>query len=137
MSDTLKFDLVAPERLLLSEQVEMVIVPGSDGYFGVLPKHAPVISSLRPGTIDVYQNGAIAQQFFVAGGFAEVTATGITVLVEEAWPIAGITRAVADKRKAIADALVEKAANDDDRKQAARAKWIADEMAVVAGRAGG
>jgi F-type H+-transporting ATPase subunit epsilon len=136
MADTLKFDLVAPERLLLSEQVDMVIVPGTDGYFGVLPKHAPVISSLRPGVIDVHQGGQVARQFFVAGGFAEVGAAGVTVLVEEAWPVKDVTRAVADQRKEQAATLAEKAANDDDRKKAARARWVAEEMAAVAARAG-
>lgn len=136
MADTLTFDLVTPERLLLSEQVEMVIVPGSEGYFGVLPKHAPVISTLRPGVIDVHQGGQVTKQFFVAGGFAEVSGAGVTVLVEEAWPVKDVTRAVADKRKEMADELAEKAANDDDRVKAARARWVADEMAAVAARAG-
>lgn len=136
MAETLKFELVAPERLLLSEQVDMVTIPGTEGYFGVLPKHAPVISSLRPGVIDVYQGGAITQQFFVGGGFAEVNATGVTVLVEEAVPVKELTRAAVDKRRALADELAEKAANDDDRKLAARARWVADEMAAAAAKAG-
>lgn len=135
MADTLTFDLVTPERLLLSEQVEMVIVPGSEGYFGVLPKHAPVISTLRPGVIDVHQGGAVTRQFFVAGGFAEVSATGATVLVEEAWAVKDITRDLIENRKAAAEALAGKAANDDDRKKAALARWIADEMAAVAAKA--
>ena len=136
MSETLKFELVAPERLLFSEQVEMVVIPGTEGYFGVLPRHAPVISSLRPGIVDVTQGGTIVQQFFVAGGFAEVNAAGATVLVEDAIPVKDITKAAVEKRRAAADELAEKAANDDDRKRAARARWIADEMAAAAARGG-
>ena len=73
MADKVAFELVSPERLLLSRAVEMVVVPGSEGYFGVLPGHAPLVSTLNPGVIDVYENGAIDERIFVAGGFAEVT----------------------------------------------------------------
>ena len=62
----------------------MVVVPGTEGYFGVLPRHAPMISTLEPGVIDIYQNGSVAERIFVAGGFAEVTETRCTVLAEEA-----------------------------------------------------
>jgi len=135
MADTLQFELVSPERLLLSEPVEMVVVPGTDGYFGVLPKHAPVMSTLRPGVIDVYRGGAIAQQYFVAAGFAEVNASGVTVLVDEALPVAEITRAKAEERRAAAQGLLEKAASDSDKRKAERALSVADEMAAVAARA--
>lgn len=135
MADTLQFELVSPERLLLSEPVEMVVVPGTDGYFGVLPKHAPVMSTLRPGVIDVYRNGVIAQQYFVAAGFAEVNAAGVTVLVDEALPVAEITRAKAEDRRAAAQGLLEKATSDSDKRKAERALAVADEMAAVAGRA--
>jgi F-type H+-transporting ATPase subunit epsilon len=135
MADTLQLELVSPERLLLSEPVEMVVVPGTDGYFGVLPKHAPVMSTLRPGVIDVYRNGAIAQQYFVAAGFAEVNASGVTVLVDEALPVAEITRAKAEERRTAAQGLLEKAASDSEKRKAERALGIAEEMAAVAGRA--
>jgi F-type H+-transporting ATPase subunit epsilon len=135
MVDTLQFELVSPERLLLSEPVEMVVVPGTDGYFGVLPKHAPVMSTLRPGVIDVYRAGAIARQFFVAGGFAEVNSTGVTVLVDEALPVAEITKAKADERRAAAQERVEKATSDDEKRKAGLALKVAEEMAAVASRA--
>ena len=60
MAETTEFELVAPERLVLSQPVEMVVVPGSEGNFGVLPGHAPFISTIRPGTIDIYQGREIA-----------------------------------------------------------------------------
>ena len=93
MTDTLKLEMVSPERLLLSEQVEMVIVPGTEGVFGVLPLHAPTMSTLKPGFVEVYQANVVKERFFVTGGFAEVTPTSCTVLVDEAIPQAALTTA--------------------------------------------
>jgi F-type H+-transporting ATPase subunit epsilon len=84
MADRVQFELVTPERLLLSEMVEMVVVPGTEGNFGVLPGHAPLISSIRPGTIDVYEGQTIARRIFVVSGIAEVTPERCTVLADEA-----------------------------------------------------
>jgi F-type H+-transporting ATPase subunit epsilon len=84
MADRVQFELVAPERLILSEAVEMVVVPGTEGNFGVLPGHAPLISTIRPGTIDVYEGRAIKQRIFVVGGIAEVVPERCTVLADEA-----------------------------------------------------
>jgi F-type H+-transporting ATPase subunit epsilon len=90
--DTLAFELVAPERLLVSRQVEMVTVPGEEGDFGVLPGHAPLVSTLRTGVIDVRTDGATLERFFVAGGFAEVSPERCTVLAEVAVPVAELDR---------------------------------------------
>jgi|SRR6516162_1983012 len=84
MPERVQFELVTPERLLLSEMVEMVVVPGTEGNFGVLPGHAPLISSIRPGTLDVYQGQAITRRIFVVSGIAEVTPELCTVLADEA-----------------------------------------------------
>ena len=85
MADQVEFELVTPERLLVSQPVDMVVVPGTEGNFGVLPGHAPLISTLRPGTIDIYQGRTtIIQRIFVAGGIAEVTPERCTVLADEA-----------------------------------------------------
>ena len=84
MPDLVQFELVSPERLILSTEVEMVVVPGTEGNFGVLPGHAPLISTIRPGTIDIYQGGAITERIFVVSGFAEVTPERCTVLADEA-----------------------------------------------------
>ena len=86
MADRVQFELVTPERLLLSEMVEMVVVPGTEGNFGVLPGHAPLISSIRPGMIDVYEGETITRRIFVVSGIAEVTAERCTVLADEALP---------------------------------------------------
>jgi F-type H+-transporting ATPase subunit epsilon len=86
MPDRVQFELVTPERLLLSEMVEMVVVPGTEGNFGVLPGHAPLISSIRPGTIDVYEGQTVTRRIFVVSGIAEVTPERCTVLADEALP---------------------------------------------------
>ena len=84
MADRVQFELVTPERLLLSEMVEMVVVPGTEGNFGVLPGHAPLISSIRPGTIDIYEGQSVTRRIFVVSGIAEVTPELCTVLADEA-----------------------------------------------------
>ena len=86
MPDRVQFELVTPERLLLSEMVEMVVVPGTEGNFGVLPGHAPLISSIRPGTIDIYEGQTVTRRIFVVSGIAEVTPERCTVLADEALP---------------------------------------------------
>ena len=73
MPDPFSFELVSPEKLLFSEDVEMVVVPGAEGDFGVLVGHAPLISALRPGVIGTYTGSTVDKRIFVAGGFAEVT----------------------------------------------------------------
>src|ERR1700757_2767801 len=97
MADRIQFELVSPERLLVSTEVEMVVVPGTEGNFGVLPGHSPLISTIRPGTIDIYENRVITQQFFVVGGLAEVTPERCTVLADEAMPPDMLNRAELDR----------------------------------------
>lgn len=84
--DTLRFELVAPERLLASDEVDMVVLPGAEGDFGVLAQHAPFLSLLRPGVIGIYSGDRLDRRIFVAGGFAEVNGHGCTVLAEGAEP---------------------------------------------------
>ena len=84
MAGTFKFELVTPERMALSEDVAQVVVPGVEGEFTVLPGHAPVISALRPGVIEVVLPDASKTRIFVKGGFAEVDADHLTVLAERA-----------------------------------------------------
>ncbi|MEO1224893.1 MAG: F0F1 ATP synthase subunit epsilon [Pseudomonadota bacterium] len=94
MADTTAFELVSPERLLMSQDVEMVIVPGAEGNIGVLARHAPMISTVRPGVIEIFgSRSAEAERVFVAGGFAEVTPDRCTVLAEEAVPVSDLDRA--------------------------------------------
>ena len=114
------FRLVMPERELLATDADMVVVPGSEGDFGVLPGHAPLISTVRPGVLEVFQGNKVDQRFLVAGGFAEVTPQRCTVLADEAIPFDEVTadqlserersaeREVADAVDATARAAAEK-----------------------------
>lgn len=90
--DKVEFELVSPEKLLLSRKVDMVVVPGAEGDMGVLPQHSPAITTVRPGTIVVYEGGAVTDRIFIAGGFAEVSDNRCTVLAEEAMPIEDIDK---------------------------------------------
>ena len=87
MAETTLFELVSPERLILSKDVSMVVVPGSEGLFGVLPRHTSMLSALAPGVVDIYEEGVITEQLFVVNGFAEVTGDRCTVLAEDVIPI--------------------------------------------------
>jgi F-type H+-transporting ATPase subunit epsilon len=84
MAAAFQFELVSPERLLVSEEVTQVVVPGSEGEFGVMAGHAPFVATLRPGFLKVSRTGGDELDFFVRGGFAEVGANGLTVLAERA-----------------------------------------------------
>ena len=104
MADQVQFELVAPEQLLISDAVEMVVVPGAEGDFGVLPGHAPFISTVRTGVISVYENGAVSRRVFVSGGFAEVMPERCTVLADEAVSLDDADRAAAEARLHAAEA---------------------------------
>ncbi len=111
--NAVQFELVSPEKLLLSEDVEMVVVPGAEGDFGVLPGHSPMISTVRPGVIHVFEGGSVTSRIFVAGGFAEVTAERCTVLAEEAVPLDEIDRAGVEKDLRDANEDIRDAAGDE------------------------
>jgi F-type H+-transporting ATPase subunit epsilon len=119
MADKITFDLVSPERLLLSDQADMVTVPGTDGYMGVMAGHAPVISTLRPGTIDVQGATQGDVRYFIRGGFVEVSPGKITVLAEEALPMAEVDLSVLDQRIRDAEEDVAAAKSDSERARAA------------------
>lgn len=112
------FELVSPEKLLVSKDVDMVVVPGREGDFGVLPGHALFMSEVRTGVIDIYAGSSVEERIFVAGGFAEVTAERCTVLAEEAVPVSEIDRAATEKRVSDAEFMVKEARSDQERDQA-------------------
>jgi len=115
MADLIQFELVSPERLLVSREMEMVVVPGSEGDFGALPGHAPLISEIRPGVIAVFEGGKVQERIFVAGGFAEVTNERCTVLAQQAMPLAEIDRLAADNELKIARDDLSAAKTDAER----------------------
>ena len=130
MSDRIEFELVSPERLLVSESVEMVIVPGSEGDFGVLAGHAPTVSAVRAGLIAVYEDGAVTARIFVSGGFAEVTPERCTVLADDAVPMGEIDRA--EVERALPDLRDEVAAARDEAEKDAAEKALAIAEAKLA-----
>lgn len=96
MADMMQFDLVSPERSLASLQVSEVQIPGADGDLTAMPGHAPTITTLRPGLLKVAA-GNETHEYLVTGGFAEITATGVSVLAEMSLPRAEVTRAHVEK----------------------------------------
>jgi F-type H+-transporting ATPase subunit epsilon len=106
MADTVEFELVSPQKLVSSQPVEMVVVPGAEGDLGVLPGHSPLIAEVRPGVIDIHEGGKVGERIFVAGGFCEISEQRCTVLAEEAMPVGEISKADAEERL--------KAANESD-----------------------
>ena len=98
MADKVEFELVSPEKLLFSQPVDMVVVPGGEGNFGVLAGHAPMITNVRPGVIDVYEGDRVINRIFVAGGFAEVTESRCTVLAEQAVNVADLDRGAVEQQ---------------------------------------
>ena len=134
MADTLQIDLVSPAKLLLSDTTGMVVVPGVEGYFGVLPDHMPLVSSLRPGVVTVHEdvNAPATRKIFVEGGFAEVNPESCTLLVDAALPVEDIDDALISERRTAAEEQLEKANSDEDRAAAEKALDVVDEMARAA-----
>jgi F-type H+-transporting ATPase subunit epsilon len=117
------FDLVSPERLLLSQAVDMVTIPGTEGYMGVMAGHMPLVSTLRAGMINM-QNDGTETRFFIMGGFAEINASQIIVLAEEALPMSELDLAVLDQR--IKDAQDDEIAAKSDEERLKAAQTVDD-----------
>ena len=127
------FELVSPERLLFSESVEMVVVPGGEGDFGVLPRHTPMISTVRPGVIRVYEGGSVKEQIFVGGGFAEVTPRRCTVLADQAIPVDEIDRVEAEQQLKDAREDLTDATTEEQRRAAEKAIAVCEAMLEAGG----
>ena len=135
MADKVAFELVSPERLLLSEEVDMVVVPGADGDFAVLPGHALFMTTVRNGVIDMYEGDSIAKRIFVAGGFAEATPERCTVLAEEAVPLDELERSAVETRLKDAEQALDDARDDGERQAAEGARDVAAAMIEALDRA--
>ena len=118
MADVLNFEMVSPEKLLLSEEVTSVTVPGTEGDFTVFAQHAPVLSTMRPGVVDVQKDSG-EERIFVRGGFAEVNPGGLTILAEEAIPMAELDKAAIAQQIQNAQEDVDDA-SDDEKKRIAQ-----------------
>jgi F-type H+-transporting ATPase subunit epsilon len=93
MADGVKIEIVSPERLVVSQQAESVTIPGADGYFTVMGDHAPLMTTLKPGFITVTDQSRVGHVYYVRGGFADVSPAGLTILAEEARPVAEFNKA--------------------------------------------
>lgn len=118
MAEKLHFNLVSPERELMSADVDQVDIPGTEGWIGVMPNHAPLMTALAPGMVRI-RAGAEETRIFVRGGFAEISPAGLTVLAEEATPAAelsaeNVARQVRNAEEDLADA------DTDEKKLAAQ-----------------
>jgi F-type H+-transporting ATPase subunit epsilon len=122
------FRLVMPERELLNTEADMVVVPGSEGDFGVLHGHAPLISTVRPGVLEVFQGTKAEQRFLVAGGFAEVTPERCTVLAEEAVPFEQVTPDQLAERERAAEITLSDASNDAEKAAAQKNLAVARDL---------
>jgi len=131
--DKVAFELVAPERLLASEAVDMVVAPGAAGDFGVLPGHSLLMSLLRPGVIEIWQGSQVTRRIFVGGGFAEVNPRGCIVLAEEAMPVEDIDPAAARQRLKDAQEDLGSAKDDAERARLERQIEIAEAQIEAAG----
>jgi F-type H+-transporting ATPase subunit epsilon len=121
MADTFKFQLITPDRMLLSEDAAQVLVPGTEGEFTVLPGHAPVISALRPGVVDAALADARKVRVFVKGGLVEIDADRLTVLAERAIPVEAMDAETVAAELQTAEAELAEAGDDAARLAAATA----------------
>lgn len=119
--ETFRFELVSPESLLKDTTAGMVIVPGMDGDFGVLPGHSPMMSTIRPGIVEIHENeSSDPERLFVKGGLAQVTPTGLTILAEEIIHLSDVD--IADLESDITNARqsLDAAVDDIDKARAER-----------------
>ena len=118
MAETTQFELVTPARVMVSKAVEMVTAPGSEGQFGVLARHAPVLANLQMGRVDIYEAGAITESYMIDGGLADVTGDKVVILAQRAEDLGKVTAAELKERakdaseadaaflKAVAEAII-------------------------------
>ena len=118
MAEAFPFELVSPERLLVSGDASAVLIPGAEGYFQVLANHAPLMSTIKPGVVEVTMADGGSSRFVIFGGFADVSPAGCTVLAESAVDVRELDRADLDKRIQNAREDVNDSKDDDARQKA-------------------
>ena len=84
MAETTQLELVTPADIMIQKPVQMVVAPGAEGLFGVLPRHAPLLSDLVRGVVEVHENGSVAGRYMIDGGLADVSGEAVTILTERA-----------------------------------------------------
>jgi len=118
MAEAFKFELVSPARLVISEEVDQVVVPGSEGYFTVLKGHSPFMSTVRPGLLEVTTASGKTSRIFIAGGFADASPSGLTVLAEQAIPVEDLKPETLAKEVANVEAVIASAKSDEAKRLA-------------------
>ena len=118
MAEAFKFELVSPERLLVSEQVESVVIPGSEGEMTVMANHAPVMTTVKPGIVTVKTVAGAEERYVVFGGFADIVPAGCTLLAESAVPVKNLDRADLARRLDAARSALQEAKTDEHRTKA-------------------
>jgi len=131
VADTFQFELVAPEKLIYSDDIEFVVVPGAEGDFGVLPGHSLLLSSVRPGIIEIHENDKPKERFFVGGGFADVTPERCTILSTESVNLAVIDESEARKRLDTAERNLSDATSDAEREKCEKAVEVAQALVAA------
>ena len=131
MAGTFKFELVSPERVLMSVDADQVVVPGADGDFAVLAGHAPLISTLRPGVLDVTAGGS-KRRLLVKSGFAEVDPSRLTILAQSAFDLDELTPTIVARELSAAEAQLAAAKDDAAR---ATADTLVNELRRISARA--
>lgn len=130
---TIALEVISPEKLLLARPVDMVVIPGTEGDLGILPGHAKLITGLRGGVIDLYENDKITDRFFVSGGFAEVTETNCTVLADAIVKVADLdTQRAARELEAAERAYANVNADDSEAYRLASDRLISAQAMVDA-----
>ncbi|CAN7748689.1 F0F1 ATP synthase subunit epsilon [Mesorhizobium caraganae] len=123
MTEAFQFELVSPERLLVSEQVEAVVIPGAEGEMTVMAHHAPVMTTIKPGVVTVKTAGGKEERYVVFGGFADILPSGCTLLAESAVAVGDIDRA--DLARRIQDAKEDAADAKDDQSRSKAEQFLA------------
>lgn len=131
MAEKFTFEVVSPERLLLSTQVDMAEIPAEEGDMGVLAGHSPMMVALRGGKIRTHENGQVTRTLFVGGGFAEVTPTSCTVLADDAVPVEELSKDTAKARISEAEEAWEAAKNGTPEARDAALKRLASARAMA------
>jgi len=133
MTDMVEFELVSPERLVKSLSVGMVVVPCSEGDIGVLPGHTPLIGTVRPGVVDIHEDGKVSESIFVSGGFVEVTPERCTLLAEEATAVGDLNQDEAQTRLDAGKTALGKASSEVEKSNAEAEIKTAEAMLAAMG----
>ena len=125
---TFNFELVSPERLLMSGEADTAVLPATDGDMGILGSHAPVMTTLRAGLLKVTLADGREEEFFVRGGFADVTPDSVTVLAEYSVPRSQLTREIIAEQRKLGEEEYEEAHRGDDDDRKANAQGFLDQL---------